>query len=189
MKFDILPHEGKVVGLYYTRDRTDFLTDSVDHLEFDFEGIDGDRHSGYLKPVGPREKHYTKGHQIRNNRQWSAVSVEDNDVIGNKLGLETLKPEWIGANILVEGIPNFSDLPPMTHLRINSSREDAVTLIVFEKNQPCFKPDRPIKQFGGAIPRMPFATAAYNIRGLLGWVDHPGTVRVGDPVQVMLLKG
>ena len=182
VKFELIS-QGVIEGLYWTPDPKEFLTESVQQLDFDFEGIPGDRHSGYTKPVGPREKHYPKSSTIRNNRQWSAVCSHEMDRIAENLAIGKIEPEWIGANLLISGIDQFSAMPPLTHLKIMGKGVTPVTLVVFEQNQPCFKPDKFIKELGNKEPAMGFSKAAFGIRGLLGWVDHPGTIHVGDKVE------
>ncbi|MFT4680092.1 MAG: hypothetical protein ACI84C_000468 [Flavobacteriales bacterium] len=183
MKLSSLSFSGKVESIYSTVDDSDFLTRKIDQLQLDFEGIPGDRHYGFLKDAGGRDSHYKRGIKIRNNRQWSAVSVEDLASISQKLEIPKLEPEWIGANILISGIPAFSQLPPFSHLRFYRDGKLQATLVVSEQNKPCRFPDRLIEAHSEVLPSMGFAKAGLNLRGLVGWVDQAGTILPGDEVK------
>jgi len=39
------------------------------------------------------------------------VSVEELDRIAQELGVESVLPEWLGANVLVKGFPELTKLP------------------------------------------------------------------------------
>ncbi|WP_420491535.1 hypothetical protein [Neobacillus drentensis] len=39
------------------------------------------------------------------------VSVEELDRIAEELGVESVLPEWLGANVLVKGFPELTKLP------------------------------------------------------------------------------
>ncbi|NNE54880.1 MAG: hypothetical protein HKN32_02585 [Flavobacteriales bacterium] len=110
--------------------------------------------------------------------------------ISSNLNINDLQPEWLGSNLLISGIPNLTHLPGLTHLRITRPKSDQppVMLVVFEQNKPCFKPDKVISDKSEEIPSMPFAKAAAELRGTLGWVDFPGEVRIGDEVEVLHVK-
>ncbi len=183
MKLTPLSFSGKVVAVYATIDQTDFLTGKVDQLELDFEGIPGDRHYGFLKDAGGRDSHYKRGTKIRNNRQWSAVSIEELKTIAGRLEIPQLEAEWIGANLLLEGIPSFSQLPPFTHLRFYRDGQLQATLTVSEQNMPCRFPDRLIEQHAEVKPALGFAKAGIGLRGLVGWVDQVGVILPGDEVR------
>ena len=47
---------------------------------------------------------YAQGTEIRNTRQISIVSVEELAFIADSMGIDTLQPEWVGANLLVSGM-------------------------------------------------------------------------------------
>src|SRR5450432_2003311 len=75
-------------------------------------GIDGDRHVGTSKKAGVRElKFHDRGTEIWNSRQWSAVSVEEIQATAEGMGVPEVRAEWIGANFLVSGMPEFTKLP------------------------------------------------------------------------------
>ena len=53
---------------------------------------------------------YLRGTEILNRRQITIVSVEELDRIAEELGVESVLPEWLGANILVKGFPELTKL-------------------------------------------------------------------------------
>ncbi len=143
-----------------------------------WEGLEGDHHAGLTLRSGGRSKHYPRGAEIRNTRQISLVSVEELEQIADAMGLPKLLPEWLGANLLVSGIPHLSRLPPGT--RLYCSQEAA--FVVDAENLPCRGPGEVIqahypdlKDLVGAFPR-----AAMGLRGLVGWVERPGRIAEGD---------
>ncbi len=150
------------------------------------EGIMNDRHMGMMHFAGVRERHeYELGLQIRNNRQWSALSHEELQCIREKMGISQLDPSWLGPNFVTLGIPHLSRLPPLTKLIIGKVKQHAVHLIVYEQNIPCDNPGRIIAEHyeqPALVPR--FVTAAEGRRGLIGWIEKPGTIRQGDPIEI-----
>ena len=186
MKFITLPHKGKLVGLYRTFDKKSFVTTEVIKLSLTLAGIPGDRHSGFHKSAGVREKNlYAKGIPIANHRQWSALSVEELDMIADKMGLDEISPTYIGANFLIEGIPFFTQLPPFTRLRIGNGKLQS-TLVVYEENLPCKFPEEEMRKAGLEPTGDRFPIAALNKRGLVGWVENGGRIMPGDPVEVQV---
>ena len=188
MKFE--PHQlhGKVTQILVTSSKDSFITSPVQEVTTTFEGFPEDRHSGKTRKSGGREKvQYRSGTVIRNNRQWSALSEEELILIAEKMGVNQVKPEWVGANLIFEGIPNFSKLPPLSHIIINPDSPDFVCLIVFEENGPCQHPNKVIaKETQGQPWKSTFMVAAKGLRGTVGWVDRPGIIRVGDEVKVLV---
>jgi hypothetical protein len=163
--------EGKAVG-----------STPHDALILTYSGIAGDRHEGLLRKAGPREPWYPRGTPMRNERQVSIVSVEELAEIAATLNIPHLDPTWIGANLLLSGIPNLTQLPPRTLLIFPSG----ATLRVDGDNDPCRKSgaaiaanvaDRPDLQFA-------FVRAAKDKRGLVAWVEREGVIRAGDEVRV-----
>jgi MOSC domain-containing protein YiiM len=155
-------------------------------LHATLEGIRKDRHFGFTKLAGVREKrHHPKGTEIWNGRQWSAVSVEELAVIASNMGINTpLKAEWLGANLLFSGHPDLTHLPPTTRLVF----PEGASLLVWAENLPCVWPGNTMEVAGG-IPHehaSQFGKAALHRRGLVGWVERAGIIRRGDSVKVFL---
>lgn len=173
--------EGEVIGVFIGDQKT--VSRSVPELVVSFEGIVGDRHYGFTKLADARESYYPRGTQIRNMRQFSAVSDENLKEIAKNMAVPRMLPEWLGANLSIRGIPYFSKLPPLTRIVF----PDNAVLIVCDENEPCTGPGKVIeKEYG--VPAHRFPREAYNLRGLVGVVERPGVIRVNDKVQVEIFK-
>ncbi len=186
MKFNKIPFTGRVVDTLRTADNREFVTSVVKKLTFTLAGIPGDRHAGFHKNSGVRETElYKKGFPIKNHRQWSAVSVEEMEHVAKKMQIEKVSAEHLGANILIEGIPFFTQLPPLSRLRIGEGSYQ-VTLVVYEENFPCKHPQEAMLSRGIEIKGTGFQKAAVGLRGLVGWVENGGKIQPGDLVEVYI---
>lgn len=187
MKFQPAPFQtGTVTQVLNSRDVASRATFAASQLALDFNGIPGNRHYGQTKPAGGREKHYVKGTEMMNNRHWSAISEEEISAVAAGMNVPDLDPGWLGANIVVEGMEGFSQLPLVTHLFFERAGEVVAVLGVYEHNGPCTWPDPYIAEGLGYKPEVSFATAAHARRGLVGWVDMPGIIRPGDTVTAKI---
>lgn len=175
--------EGRVRGVYWAPQGT-FVSEPLEVLNLTYEGIEGDRHAGLHRRSGPREPWYPRGTPMRNERQLSILSVEELAEVAGILRIAELKPEWIGANLLLAGVPDLSLLPPRTLLMFPSG----ATIRIDGDNGPCRIsgasvaskiPGRPDLEFG-------FVKAAKYKRGVLGWVEREGEVRPGDVAKVRI---
>src|SRR6266545_6958425 len=88
-----------------------FETRPVQELWLGFDGIDGDFHAGVTRRSGGREPWYPRGTEMRNERQLSIVAADELAIVAERMSLAEIKPEWIGANLLIEGPPHLSMLP------------------------------------------------------------------------------
>ncbi len=176
---------GRVVATFATPPGSGhFVTAPVDRLTLTFEGIPGDRHGGHTRRSGGREPWYPRGTQMRNERQVSILAPDELARIASSMGIEAVKPEWIGGNILVDGLPHFSFVPPRTRLVF----ENGAVLRIDGQNAPC--------RFSGASVAahypgregldIAFVRAARRLRGLVAWVEKPGEVRAGEAVEARL---
>eukprot|EP01133_Synstelium_polycarpum_P027631 gene27631-33386_t len=132
---DILPARkivGRVSSLFQAP-KDSFVTAATDTLDLTFEGIRGDYHAGLTRRSGGREPWYPRGTEMRNERHISVLAADELAMIAGAMGLAEVKPEWIGANMVVDGIPSLSMLPPRTLLFF----EGGVTLKVDGQNAPC----------------------------------------------------
>ncbi|CAM5764631.1 molybdenum cofactor sulfurase [Labrys miyagiensis] len=147
-------------------------------LELTHEGIPGDRHAGFLRPADVRVPWFKRGEAIQNERQVSIVSMEELSVIAANLGVERVAPEWLGANLAVEGLPDFSFIPRGTRLFFPSGAVLAVT----DQNAPCriagAEVERNLPDAEGLALR--FAAAAKRLRGVVAYVDRPGPISAGE---------
>lgn len=151
-----------------------------DAIDLDFAGIVGERHSGLTRPSCSRVlSQHPRNTEIANARQLAVMSVEEMQQIAKKMGLETLKPEWLGISMLVRGIPDFSHVPPSSRLQA----ENGTTLVVDMENRPCVLPGREIEIEHPGFGKL-FKTAAQNVRGVTAWVERGGQLKVGDTLTL-----
>ncbi len=170
-------------GLYKTFGEG-FETAPTETLDLTFEGISGDRHAGLTRGSGGREPWYPRGTEVRNERQITILSPGDLAATAAGMEIDRVAPEWIGGNILMSGVANLSFLPAGTLMYFDGG----VTLAVQAMNGPC--------RFSGAsiAKHYPdregldllFPKVAKRLRGLLAWVEKPGTLRVGEVAKVAI---
>lgn len=177
---------GNVEAVFTTTDtgRLGFQSKPVSELAVDLEGIVGNRHRGWTRKADARVPYLPRGTIIRNERHVSIVSVEDLAVIAAKLEIPALDPRWIGANVVVSGMPQFSYLPRGTHLMLPGK----TILIVTDQNAPCTLagdaiarnvPDRP-------EIKLQFPALAQGLRGVVATVEHPGGITAGMVLEARL---
>jgi hypothetical protein len=102
------------VAALYAAPSDHFETRAVDELRLGFDGIAGDFHAGLTRRSGGREPWYPRGTEMRNERQLSVVAADELAIVAGRMGVAEIKPEWIGANLLIEGLPHLSMLPSGT---------------------------------------------------------------------------
>jgi len=174
---------GQVEACLLNSDRSTGLEKSLTNsLAMVFEGIVGDCHSGATMLSDARTlRQYRRGVVLKNRRQVSIVSVEEMAEVASKLDIPSLPPEWVGANLLLSGIPDLTLLPPSTRMMFSSG----ATLIIDLENEPCKYPAMVIERHhpghGLAFPKV-----ATNKRGLVAWVEREGNIRLGDSVRLFL---
>ena len=153
---------------------------AVPAVELDWTGFAGESHGGLTRPACSRvARQHPRGVEIRNVRQVTAVSVEELEEIRLAMGAPELRPGWLGANLVVEGVPDFSALPPSSRL----IGPDGAALVVDMENAPCRQPAELIETrlsgFGHLFPK-----AAVGRRGTTLWVERPGRLAVGDRLRL-----
>ncbi|MER9544060.1 molybdenum cofactor sulfurase [Mesorhizobium sp. M0437] len=173
----------RVAALYLASfDRFD--TRAVDTLQLGFDGIDGDFHAGTTRRSGGREPWYRRGTEMRNERQLSIVAADELAIVAERMGIAEIKPEWIGANLLIEGLPRLSMLPSGTLLFFKGG----ATVKVDAQNGPCRIAGRSVAENAGMADHeagaLLFPKAAKRLRGLVAWVEKPGTVAAGEEISV-----
>lgn len=173
---------GRILWLGRVPDRARALqAEAVDHLIAGFAGPEGEDHGGLTRPSCSRVvAQYPKGTKIRNTRQFSVMGAEDMAAIARDMGLPALDPALIGASMVIEGIGDFSHLPPSSRLQ---GEDGGATLVVDMENRPCSLPARPIDTahpgFGAR-----FKAAAQGRRGLTAWVEREGVFRIGEAIRL-----
>jgi MOSC domain-containing protein YiiM len=135
---------GSVAALLVNPDeKSGIESEAVDRVVARFEGLEGDRHWGATRPACVRViRQYKKGTPIRNVRQFSIVSSEELAEIAAAMSIPAIRPEWLGANILVTGIPDLTLLPPASRLLFSSG----AVLTTDTENAPCRFPAEVIER-------------------------------------------
>ncbi|MHA7773691.1 MOSC domain-containing protein [Roseibium sp. M-1] len=171
---------GKVEGVFATVTSDDFRTEPVEALELGFEGIAGDRHGGFTRLSGGREPWYPRGTEMCNERQISILSLEELALIAARMELDEVRPEWIGGNIALSGLPRLTQVPPRTRLVF----EGGTVIRVDGDNAPCrFAGEGIATHYPGRQGLdLLFPQKAKRLRGLVGYVEKPGTIRAGEAV-------
>jgi hypothetical protein len=168
----------------YTAPSDHFVTRAAEMLPLSFEGIDGDVHAGHTRRSGGREPWYPRGTEMRNERQLSIVAPDELAIVAERMGLAEIKPEWIGANLLLGGVPMLSMLPSGTMLFFKGG----VTIKIDGQNAPCRIAGRSIAEHAGMTDHdagsLLFPKVAKRLRGLVAWVEKPGTIVTGEEVSV-----
>ena len=155
-----------------------FVTREVERLAVELEGLASDRHHGHSRPACSRVPWYPRGAPIRNSRQLSLVAPDELAEIARRLGLAKVRPEWIGANLVIEGVTRLTRLPPGTRLHFPSG----AALAIEGENGPC-------RHAGAAIGvhypdqdglDLKFPQVARGLRGLVAWVERAGDLTAGE---------
>jgi hypothetical protein len=174
---------GRAVWLGLVADRpTKLSADPVDRLEARFEGLSGEYHSGLTRKSCTRVRtQYPVGTEIRNTRQITILSAEELSATATTMGLDQLLPEWVGANIVLSGIPDFTLIPPSTRLIFPSG----ASLVVDMENAPC---QWPAKEIEGHHPGLGkgYKAAAKGRRGVTAWVEREGDIHLHEACEVHL---
>lgn len=157
------------------------VPESRDWLDLTWLGAEDDRHAGLTMAADSRTASvYERGIEIRNHRQLSIVALEELAEIAARLGLpEGLEPGLIADNIALSHAPDLTALPRMTRLEFASG----AVLMTGGVNNPCTIAGRMVADRYGTPPEK-FPKAAWDRRGITGWVDRPGRIAVGDAVTV-----
>ncbi len=175
---------GQVTGLLVNPDLADksIETRPVDRVDVTFEGFAGERHSGLFTKSDVRYlKQYEKDTPIRNTRQVTILSAEELRDIATALNIAEVKPDWLGGNLVIEGIPDLTLLMPSSRLIFSSG----AALVVDNENQPCRYPAAVIEDHHeGAGDR--FVAAATGKRGVVAWAEREGAIALGDKVALHL---
>ena len=173
---------GRVDAILLNRDgERDLTTERVARAGVTYAGFAGDSHGGLIRRSCSRVKlQYPVGTEIRNTRQITILSTEELAEIGDDLGLgEAVRPEWVGANLAITGIPGLTELPPSSRLIF----EGSVSLVVDMENGPCKYPgeiiDRHHPGKGSWFPKH-----ARGKRGVTAWVEKEGTLETGETVAL-----
>ncbi|MEP5154964.1 MOSC domain-containing protein [Planktotalea sp.] len=153
---------------------------ALDSMTVTFSGYDPEYHSGLTRPSCSRViQQYPRDTKIRNSRQLSIVSQEELDLIAETMGLETLAPRLIGASVVIEGIPDWSHVPPSSRL----IGEGGPGLVIDMENRPCHLPAPFIDAENPGLGRG-FKAAAKGRRGVTASVEQVGTLKLGMKLRL-----
>lgn len=171
---------GKIEALLLNGEPSDLTSEGVSSVSADYGGFVGDVHHGETREACERvHRQYPRKTEIRNTRQITAVSVEELEIIASALSLDEIKPEWLGANLVLSGIPKFSQIPPATRLIF----DNGTALVVDTENGPCKGPADIIEKHhpghGKDFPRL-----ALGKRGVTCWVERTGELNIGEGCAV-----
>lgn len=186
--FDIVPAKKLLasVDAVLTATGEDFVTEAVEALDLGFDGIPGDFHAGVTRRSGGREPWYPRGTEMRNERQLSIVAADELAAIAAAMGIARIEPEWIGANLVLGGVPRLSMLPSGTLLFFSGG----VTLKVDAQNGPCRLAGRSVARKAGMedveAGALLFPKHGRRLRGLVAWVEKPGRIARGEQVSVRI---
>jgi MOSC domain-containing protein YiiM len=179
---------GKVVSVHAGLGE-DLSKEAQDSIQLELDGVVGDRHRSSQRTTWEGDKQ-PKGTVRRNERHWSAVSVEEIQHIEKEMDLaEPLSAASLGANLCLEGVPGLSRLAKGSLLKFSSG----VELMIEEYNPPCRDMGKKLASLhssksGEALADTAFSQAAKFSRGVVGVVEVAGAINTGDEVTVQLYQ-
>jgi MOSC domain-containing protein YiiM len=179
---------GRVVSVH-SGSNDDLSKEEHSSIQVELDGIVGDRHRSYVRKTWAGDKQ-PEGTTRRNERQWSAVSIEELDDIAKDMNIaEPLTATSLGANLCLQGIPELSRLPKGTVLKFPSGAE----LIVEEYNPPCkdmseIQAAKHTQNSGDKVSPTAFSVASKLSRGVVGVVEATGVINAGDNVTVEIYE-
>ena len=149
-------------------------------LKVGFAGPEGEDHGGLTRPSCSRVlSQYPRDTIIRNTRQLCVMSAEELAAIAAAMGLERLDPSYMGASMVIEGISDFTHVPPSSRLQGASG----ATIVVDMENHPCMLPAREIEaDMPGVGQRV--KAAAKGRRGVTAWVEREGVFTLGEQLRL-----
>lgn len=152
----------------------------TERLVLGFAGAEGESHSGLTRRSCSRvQAQHPPGTEIANVRQLTVLSEEELAETAFAMRIPRLAPEWVGASIVLRGLPDLTHLPPSARLQ----GPDGATLVVDMENKACVLPGRVIDEVHpGAGPR--YKPAAQGRRGVTVWVERPGVLEIGQMLRL-----
>ncbi len=172
---------GTIVWLGRVPDRgVSLRADPVRQLMALFAGPEGEDHGGLTRPSCSRvTAQHPRGTEIRNVRQFSILEQGELAAMAAAMGLPRIDPAWLGATMVVDGIPDLTLIPPSSRLQADSG----ATLVVDMENRPCTLPAPVIEADAPGHGKL-FRMAARGRRGVTAWVEREGVLTLGASVRL-----
>ena len=149
-------------------------------LNLSFAGPEGEDHGGLTRPSCSRVlSQHPRDTVIRNTRQMCVMSAEELAAIAAGMGIASLDPVYMGATMVIEGISDFTHVPPSSRLQGPSG----ATIVIDMENRPCTLPSREIEADMPGLGKA-FKPAAKDRRGVTAWVEREGILQVGDRLRL-----
>ncbi len=176
-------HTARIMWLGCVADSAaDLRSTPLQEAALTFAGVPGEFHGGETRPACSRVAAlYKRGTEIANTRQVSILSAEELAQIAQAMGLEALDPRWLGASMVIEGIADFSHVPPSSRLQ----GPDGASMVIDMQNRPCHLPAKVIEAERPGIGRT-FKNAATGRRGVTAWVEREGRIALGDTLRLFI---
>lgn len=168
------------LGVNPSRD-SGLASQPIDRVEARYDGFEGEAHGGLTRPSCSRVKlQYPRGTEIRNSRQITIVAAEEMTAVGAEMGGPgPVEPAWIGANMMLKGVPDLTLLPPGARLIFDGG----VSITVDMQNGPCKFAAEAIENHwpgrGLAFPKV-----ARDRRGVTAWIERPGALALGETCRL-----
>jgi hypothetical protein len=100
-----------------------------------------------------------------------------------RLGVPDIRPEWLGANVLLRGYPDLTLLRQGARLLFDGG----AGIICEGENEPCTGPGKVIAEaYGKPELAQGFVKAAKHKRGIVASIELPGLIRKGDRVLILI---
>lgn len=172
---------GRITWLGVNADRDQTLRSvAVAEMQLTFAGLATESRAGLTRPSCSRViGQYPRDTEIRNTRQVCIVSAEDLAQIAENMGIEAIDPAWLSTSIVIKGIPDFTLIPPAS--RLITANGTAITVDI--ENRPCHLPAPVISEDLPDKGRA-FKLAAKGLRGVTGWVEREGLLRLNDEITL-----
>jgi hypothetical protein len=178
-----LKFTGKVEGLYLRPSREGgFGKAPTGEMSLGLDGPEGDCHTGPTRKSDSRTLAlYPRGLDISNVRQLTILAQEELQEIATALGIAAVDPSWLGANLVLSGVPELTFLPPSTRLQFPSG----ATIVVDMENHPCSQIAEVIGRHHPGLEKLVVKKALHK-RGVTAWVEHAGDIKLGDEMSLFI---
>lgn len=152
MKVKALQLFGRVERVLIAHAHSTHVSSALEKIRFiQGHGVIHDKHAG-PRLIDIRDSTVLrfglpKGMECFNARQWSAMSQEELDQIAGLMEIPSIDHGLLGENLVVSGIPRFTQLPSGTLIFFKGSKGElrSAVLCVHRENNPCQIPAETIQ--------------------------------------------